>query len=101
MLFRSLIFQKSLYAQSGLYLRDTSVKVYAYSSEKSLAWCGGFNNSQFSVGDLNHDGLNDLIVFDICGNHYRLITYITFKKQIYYIKQILTHTKYDKGRWKK
>ena len=47
---------------------------------------------------MNND---DLIVFDICGNHYRLITFITFKKQICYIKQILTHTKYDKGRWKR
>jgi mRNA interferase HigB len=47
------------------------------------------------------DKVDDLIVFDICGNQYRLITFITFKKQICYIKQILTHTKYDKGRWKK
>lgn len=26
------------------------------------------------------DKVDDLIVFDICGNHYQLITFITFKK---------------------
>jgi mRNA interferase HigB len=47
------------------------------------------------------DKVEDLIVFDICGNRYRLITFISFSKQICYIKQILTHAIYDKGRWKK
>ncbi len=47
------------------------------------------------------DKVEDLIVFDICGNRYRLITFISFPKQICYIKQILTHAIYDKGRWKK
>jgi len=46
------------------------------------------------------DKVDDLIVFDISGNHYRLITFISFSKQICYIKQILTHAIYDKGRWK-
>ncbi len=51
-------------AQVKLYQHDTGVKVYAYSQEQTLAWCGGFNNPQFTMGDLNHDGLEDLVVFE-------------------------------------
>jgi len=46
------------------YQPDTTVKVFAYSKQQSLAWCGGFNNPQFSEADLNHDGLQDLVVFE-------------------------------------
>ena len=51
-------------AQSSLmYYPFSGIKVYAYGAEQTLPWCGGFNNSQFSMGDLNNDGLQDLIVF--------------------------------------
>jgi mRNA interferase HigB len=46
------------------------------------------------------DRVGDLVVFDIGGNKYRLISYIRFRKQIVYIKAVLTHQEYDKGAWK-
>ena len=46
------------------------------------------------------DRVGDLVVFDIGGNKYRLISYIRFRKQIVYIKAVLTHQVYDKGAWK-
>lgn len=46
------------------------------------------------------DKVGELTVFDIGGNKYRLIAYIRFEKQIIYIKAVLTHREYDKGRWK-
>ena len=46
------------------YYFDTSVKVYAYGAEQTLAWCGGFNTPQFTMGDLNNDGLEDLVVYE-------------------------------------
>jgi mRNA interferase HigB len=46
------------------------------------------------------DRVGDLVVFDIGGNKYRLISYIRFEKQIVYIKAVLTHQDYDKGAWK-
>jgi Secretion system C-terminal sorting domain/FG-GAP-like repeat len=46
------------------YQHDTTVKVFAYGHEQTLAFCGGFNTPQFSMGDLNHDGLQDIVVFE-------------------------------------
>ena len=46
------------------------------------------------------DKVGELVVFDIGGNKYRLITYIRFDKQIVYIKAVLTHRDYGKGAWK-
>lgn len=51
-------------AQHKIYYPDRSIKVFAYGNEQTLAWCGGFNNPQFTMGDLNHDGLPDLVVFE-------------------------------------
>lgn len=39
-------------------------------------------------------------VFNISGNKYRLIVKIVYKAQAIYVSHILTHAKYDKGRWK-
>jgi mRNA interferase HigB len=47
------------------------------------------------------DLVGKLTVFNICGNHYRLITKIVFPKGKVYIRAILTHAEYDKGDWKK
>jgi len=55
----------SLAAQAQKYYQpDTSVKVFAYGNLQTLAWCGGFNNPQFAMADLNHDGVVDLVVFE-------------------------------------
>ena len=40
------------------------------------------------------------IVFNIRGNHYRLIAEINYEFQQILIRQILTHEEYDRGRWK-
>lgn len=47
------------------------------------------------------DLVGNFIVFNICGNNYRLITYIDFKFSKVFIRDILTHTKYDKENWEK
>lgn len=47
------------------------------------------------------DKVGGLHVFNIAGNKYRLITFLHFDRQLCYIKQVLTHTEYDKGAWKK
>ncbi len=46
------------------------------------------------------DKVGDLIVFNISGNKYRLIVSIHFNRGKVYIRNILTHRKYNKGDWK-
>jgi len=53
-----------LHAQAKYYQADTSIKVYAYGRQQTLAWCGGFNTPQFAMADLNHDGLPDLVIYE-------------------------------------
>ena len=46
------------------------------------------------------DAVGTLTVFNIRGNKYRLISGIKYRWQIVYIRHILTHAEYDKGKWK-
>ncbi|MFN0101794.1 MAG: type II toxin-antitoxin system HigB family toxin [Bryobacteraceae bacterium] len=47
------------------------------------------------------DFVQDLTVFDIGGNKYRLIAFVHYRRKAVYIKHILTHREYDKGAWKR
>ena len=47
------------------------------------------------------DVVNNLYVFNIAGNNYRLIAAIHFNRQKVFIRHVLTHPEYDKGEWKK
>ena len=44
--------------------------------------------------------VNNFIVFNIGGNKYRLITYVDFKNQKVFIRDVLTHAEYDTNKWK-
>jgi len=46
------------------------------------------------------DAVEDYTVFNIKGNSYRLITVMRYPKTLF-IRGVLTHAEYDKGRWKK
>ena len=39
-------------------------------------------------------------IFNIKGNKYRLIAWINYQTQKVFIRQVLTHADYTKGRWK-
>ncbi|HEX4124858.1 MAG TPA: type II toxin-antitoxin system HigB family toxin [Tepidisphaeraceae bacterium] len=43
---------------------------------------------------------NDVIVFNACGNNYRLITAIHFNRGKMYVLRFLTHDEYNKDQWK-
>lgn len=44
---------------------------------------------------------NSVIVFNIGGNNFRLLTAIKYSSRIVYTLKVLTHAEYDKGAWKK
>jgi mRNA interferase HigB len=46
------------------------------------------------------DIVGDKTVFNIAQNRYRLIAFIAYKIRTVYVKGILTHREYDKGKWK-
>ena len=46
------------------------------------------------------DQVKNLTVFNIGGNKYRLIAAIHYNRSILYIRHILTHSEYDKDKWK-
>src|ERR1043165_6560228 len=52
-------YQGQVYMYNG-----EGVTVYGGSQQKSTPWCGGFDNPQLSMGDLNNDGKNDLVIFE-------------------------------------
>lgn len=63
------------------------------------------NNHFYSFAELRQyfpsaDMVGKLIVFNISGNKFRLITAIHFNRQKIYIRNIMTHAEYDKGKWK-
>ncbi len=47
------------------------------------------------------DMVGALAIFNIKGNHYRLIVRVSFQYRRVYIKEFLTHAEYSKGAWKK
>ena len=41
-----------------------------------------------------------VVVFNIAGNKYRLITAIHYNRQLVFTLMVLTHGQYSKGKWK-
>lgn len=71
-----------------------------------LLWYQRISDSQLSTfNDLRKifpsaNLVGNFTVFNIKGNHYRLITYIDYESQILFIRAVLTQAEYDKENWK-
>lgn len=65
LLFTSLAAAGPADAQSGnIYLPDSTIRIMQHGQRRHLAWCGGFNATQFVNADLNNDGLQDLVAYE-------------------------------------
>jgi len=69
-----------------------------YAMAKGSDWAD-FAGVRTSVPDV--DLVNELLVFNIRRNRYRLIVYPVFSRRKLYIKALLTHKEYDRKEWKK
>jgi mRNA interferase HigB len=73
------------------------------SKQQLLSWYGVFSKNDFLnsnaiktvFGSADFVG-NNKVVFNICGNHYRLIVKVNYVTKIVYILFVGTHTEYDK-----
>ena len=48
----------------------------------------------------NADRIGKLTVFNVGGNKVRLVAAIHYNRKRIYIRALLTHDEYDKGKWK-
>ena len=46
------------------------------------------------------DKVGEFHVFDIGGNKLRLIAFVSYRSQRVFIKHVLDHREYDRGKWK-
>jgi mRNA interferase HigB len=47
------------------------------------------------------DGVGKFTVFNIKGDHFRLIAELNYRSVRFYIRHVLSHADYTKGSWKK
>ena len=47
------------------------------------------------------DQVGNVLIFDILGNNYRLITTVDYRRQRIFVKALLTHREYDRKGWMK
>lgn len=80
---------------------------YPDSKEPLLRWYKIMTHSQCESFDSlrktfpSADQVRDLVVFNIGGNKYRLITSIHSNRSKAYIRHVLTHKQYDQGAWQR
>ena len=46
------------------------------------------------------DQVGNKAVFDVSGNHYRIVAFIDYESQRVFIRAVLDHKEYDKEKWK-
>jgi hypothetical protein len=65
------------------YVIDQSIPVLAVDeSNYNMPWAGGLNSTQYNTMDLNHDGIDDLVLFDRMAN--KVITYVRSQEKFLY-----------------
>ena len=79
-------------------------QAYPHADKPLQDWRKNIERNRFdSYADLKRkftsvDKAGEYYVFDIAGNHYRLIAAIHFNTQTVYVREILTHTQYNQWR---
>jgi mRNA interferase HigB len=68
-----------------------------YATAKSSEW---LNLDDVRQIYRDAEAVGNFTVFNIKGNAYRLIVGIDYESQVIYYKYFLTHTEYDKNKWK-
>jgi mRNA interferase HigB len=81
-------------------------QLYPVALEPLLHWYGVTKRAKWQTpadvrSDFGHAGfVGKYTVFNVAGNKYRLVAEIRYMYQIVYVRHILAHREYDRGRWK-
>ena len=92
------------------YLRDAA-KAYPKAAKYLTVWIDTVRAAQWdNLADLRRSypsadqvivrSGRSVIVFNVCGNTYRLIVAVHFDRRMVYTLRFFTHTEYSKGKWK-
>jgi len=82
------------------------VKIHPNSRSSLFSWYKIVENTNFgSFNELrtvfpSADQVGKFTVFNISGNNFRLIAAVHYNRTKIYIRHILTHAEYDRGKWK-
>ncbi len=76
---------------------ETALDVW-YRVVKSSVWC---NIQEVRQVYPHADAVGKWTVFNIRGNRYRLVAEIGYRSRIVFVRQVLTHSEYDRGGWKR
>ena len=68
-----------------------------YRIAKAADWS---NPADVRVDFGNADFVGDFTIFNIAGNKYRLVALVAYQYHIVYVRHVLTHDEYSKGKWK-
>ena len=70
---------------------------YRVVNDKELTW-NDFHDVRATFGNASLVG--DCVVFNIGGNKFRLVVKINYLTHNVFVRAVLTHEEYDKGKWK-
>jgi mRNA interferase HigB len=82
------------------------VKAHPESKAALLQWYKTVKSKNYSsLNELradfpSADKVGKLTIFNVGGNNIRLIAAIHYNRQKIYIRAVLAHSEYDKGKWK-
>jgi mRNA interferase HigB len=79
--------------------RDAEGPLRAWYSIMEKQVFADFNSLRRTFGSADY--VEPLTVFDIGGNKFRLIAAIHYNRGKVYLRHVLTHDEYDRGKWKR
>lgn len=77
---------------------DSQPSLRGWYKRVKLAQWGEFNDLRTAFPSA--DSVENLTVFNVGGNKYRLIALVDYRYQKVFIRAVLTHAEYDKESWK-
>ena len=90
---------------------NAAIQTYPKAASWLTAWWARANKADWNnLHDVQKDyprtdQVDKCLVFDVCGNNYRLIVKVSYagknRRGTLFVKHFLTHATYDKGAWKK